>query len=159
DGAPARCRFAFGDPAVLVAGTTERFIIAGDSAGPVAVSAGADRFRERLVRNDAVRAAARRTLAGGSYPSFLEACPVICRPGEDFLEVQGAGVDERIAYPSIRSIRGETRNRTGTVTLSTGADEATLRFTGEHNALQALAVAVRGRLAALEYAGRPRDLI
>jgi hypothetical protein len=151
-------RFAFADPAVCVAGTSERFIVAGDTAGPVAVSGGAERFRERLVRSEAVRAAAQRTTANGPYPAFVENSPVVCRDRDEGLEVEGAAGGRTIPYAEVRGVSREVENGQEGLTV-TVANGPPVRLTGERGVLYALATAVRARLVARTHGGRPGDLV
>jgi hypothetical protein len=156
------CRFPFSDPAVSVAGTASRFILASDTAGPVAVSGGADRFRERLVRNEAVVTAARRTLAHGPYLAFLGDDPVVCRTGKEALEILSAGGTEHLAYSEFGGNRRDVQDGQEALTLRHGGEGAAgrdVRLTGEREALQGLFEAVAGERAVRQFAGRPRALI
>jgi hypothetical protein len=158
----ALCRFTFSDPDVSVAGTAQRFILASDTAGPVAVSGGADRFRERLVQNEAVLAAARRTLANGPYLAFLDDSPVVCRAGKEALEIRGARGTRQLAYPDLRGLRRAGQDGRETLLLGNGREGrpgAEVCLAGERDVLQGLFAAVAAQCCVREYAGRPRDLV
>src|SRR5207237_561164 len=66
---------------------------------------GAPSFRERLLQSEAVRAAAARTLRHGPRLLFSDGIPVVCRAGDQALEVEGAGVSRRIPYAKIREVK------------------------------------------------------
>jgi hypothetical protein len=155
----ALCRFCFAAPAVGVAGTTECFIIASDVAGPVVVSGGAEHFRARLVEHEAVRAAARRTLASGPFLAFAAGDPVSCRAGEQALEVLGAGISHAIPYSEVRGVQRDKADGKEAVRVLTTASGPPLQLTGEQNVLGALSTAVQARLIAREYADRADEVI
>jgi hypothetical protein len=147
-------RFAFSDPALRVAGTAKQFILCCDTAGPIVVSGGVNRFRENLVQNDAVRAAARNTLAKGPWPVFRDGNPVVCHVDEQAITIAGAEGRQQLEIPDIADLQRESSG--DRELLATGP---AVRVAGEREVLQALFGAIATQCCRRQFVQRPRELL
>lgn len=157
-------RFSFSDPELRVAGTTERFVLASPTAGPLVIAEGAERFRQQLVANEGAVAAARRTLESARFPVFCDGAPVLVTVGEQAIDFSGPVTPvRRIGWDALRSVRTCTGDGAESLELYGAATPVQppqrVQVEGERLVLTALSKAVSTRAFLREFAGRPTELV